>query len=158
MKQLMVIILMVFSVVCHISADQKYQLVVMQAPSPVIIDEPENCLQFAKELDFNKPYMQLVSCQRNQGFGHALSMTYYILGKYGEQMEKDLIDKFNIEPLKKNDLDTWSSTLTLDHYYSDDRVLVILVGMTDWGGETRNEWDNPARQFFIKFDQYPEPW
>lgn len=55
-------------------------------------------------------------------------------------------------------MDTWGSKTILDNYYSDERVLVILVGMTDWGAKTREEWHRPTIQFSVTFYKYPYPW
>lgn len=151
MKKLIVFILMVFSVVCYGG--------VMPVANPPIIAEPENCAQFEKELDFKKPYMRFDSCQRLGDVGNPLSITYYVLGKYGKRMEQDLMEKFHIAPLTNHrQIDVWSSDNVLENYYHDERILVILVGMTDWGAKTREEWDSPNMQFLIKFTKYPYLW
>lgn len=131
---------------------------VMQA-EPIWITEPENCEQFAKEIDFKKPYMRLSSCRRLGGIGNPLSITYYVFGKYGKQMEQDLIEKFNILPLTNAHMDdVWSSETILENYYHDSQILVILVGMSDWGAKTREEWEKPNIQFLIQFTKHPELW
>lgn len=149
MKKLIAIILMIFSTVGH----------TVTPAEPIWITEPENCAQFENELDFKKPYMRLTSCRRIGGIGNPLSITYYVLGKYGKQMEQDLIKKFNILPLEtRHQDDVWSSETILENYYSDERVLVILVGMSDWGAKTRDDWERDDIQFLIKFTKHPQLW
>lgn len=112
-----------------------------------------DCNSFKKSLDIQNEAMEYVTCDINhEKQGVPVELMYRFKGTDAQEVERYLIEKFNINPIERKRAHAfWSSYKS----YEPEKNLQIRIGTNENFHDTRDKWIY-IDYFYIQFSEDTE--